>query len=137
MPRVTECRTTISLAPPGLPADSTVVRLDGDLGVAGARVLRERLISLLRPQVRLMIVDLSRVESCDPAGLAILIGMQRRVRERGIFVRLIAPSPAVAKLLHSTGLERCLPLCPDLPSALARGRGEPARAAATRRRLAG
>lgn len=137
MPGTTERRTTISLAPPRLPAGSTVVRLDGDLGVAAARVLRERLISLLRPEIRLMIVDLSRVESCDPAGLAILIGTQRRARERSIVVRLIAPSPAVAKLLHSTGLERCLTVCPDLPSALAWGRGEPARAAATPQLLAG
>ena len=84
-----------------------------------------------------MIVDLSAVESCDPAGLAVLIGMQRRARERGIDVRLVAPSPAVAELLHSTGLERCLTVCPDLPSALAWGRGEPARAATTPQLLAG
>jgi anti-anti-sigma factor len=132
----TKRRTTISLAPPDLPAGSTVVRLDGDLGVAGARVLRERLISLLRPEIRLMIVDLSCVESCDPAGLAILIGMQRRARQRGIVVRLVAPSRAVAELLGSTGLERCLAVCPDLPSALAWG-GEPASAAVTPRLLAG
>jgi len=84
-----------------------------------------------------MIVDLSRVESCDPAGLAVLIGMQRRAKERGIVVRLVAPSPAVAKILRSTGLERCLTVCSDLPSALARGRDEPARAAAAPQLLAG
>jgi anti-anti-sigma factor len=137
MPRTTERRTAISLAQPDLPAGSTVVRLDGDLGIAGATVLRERLIRMLRPEITLIIVDLSRVESCDPAGLAVLIGMQRRARERGIDVRLVAPSPAVAGLLHSTGLERCLTVCPDLPSALAWGRGEPARAATTPQLLAG
>ena len=45
---------------------------------------------------------------------------------------LVAPSPPVAELLHSTGLDRCLPICPDLPGALDWERGESATAAATR-----
>jgi anti-anti-sigma factor len=97
-----------------LAAGSTVVRLDGELGIAAAPALRERLISLLRPGIRLLIIDLSRVQSCDTAGLAVLIGTQRRARERGIVVRLAAPSPPVAERLRSTGLGRCLIVCPDL-----------------------
>jgi anti-anti-sigma factor len=120
-----------------LPAGSTVVRLDGDLGMVTARALRERLISVLGLEISLMIVDLSCVQSCDPAGLAVLIGAQRRARERGIVVCLVAPSPPVAELLHSTGLERCLTVCPDMPSALAWGIGEPAGAAAAPQLLAG
>ncbi len=120
-----------------LPAGSTVVRLDGDLGIAAAPALRERLIEVLTPGTQLVIVDLSRVQSCDPAGLAVLIGTQRRARERGIVVRLVAPSPPVAEVLHSTGLERCLTVCPDLPGALAWGRTAPARAAAVPQVLAG
>jgi anti-anti-sigma factor len=122
---------------PGLRASSTVVELDGDLGIAAAQALREGLISLLRPGTRLVAVDLSRVQSCDPAGLAVLIGMQRRAREGGIVVCLVAPSPPVAELLRSTGLERCLTICPDLPAVLAWERGEPARAPATPQSLAG
>jgi len=120
-----------------LPAGSTVVRLDGDLGIAAASALRERLISLLRPGTRLMVLDLSRVQSCDTAGLAVLIGMQRRAGERGIVMVLAAPSSPVAELLHSTGLERCLTVCTDLPGALGWGRCEPARTVATPQALAG
>jgi anti-anti-sigma factor len=120
MRSASERRTTISPAPLAkVPAGITVVKLDGDLGTGAARELRERLIGVLRPGVRLMVVDLSRVQSCDPAGLAVLIGAQRRAKERGIVVRLAAPSPPVAEMLRSTGLERCLTVCPDLPSALA------------------
>jgi anti-anti-sigma factor len=124
---------TISPAPlgePDLPPGSTVVKLDGDLGITVTPGLRERLTGVLRPGTWLVIVDLSGVQSCDSAGLAVLIGTQRRARERGIVVRLVAPSPPVVELLRSTGLERCLTVCSDLPGALAREGGKTARAAA-------
>lgn len=115
----------------------TVVRLDGDLGIAAAPALRERLTSLLRPGTRLVILDLSRVRSCDMAGLAVLIGTQRRAREQGIVMRLVAPSLPVAELLHSSGLERYLTVCPDLPGALGWRWCEPPGAAAAPQALAG
>lgn len=102
-----------------LPVDTTVVRLDSDLGLASASALRLRLMSALRPGIRRLVLDLSRVESCDPAGLAVLISTQRHAAERGIVVLLVAPSHPVAELLHCTGLERYLTVCPDLPGALA------------------
>ena len=112
----------------GPPAARSVVRLRGALDVAAAPALRERLIGLLHPGLRLLVLDLSRVPSCDSAGLAVLIGTQRRARLLGIVVRLAAPSPPVAKLLRLTGLDRSLTICPDLSSALAVERHEPAKA---------
>jgi len=104
---------------PDLPTSTTVVRLDGDLGLAAASALRLRLMSALSPGTTRLVLDLSRVQSCNPAGLAVLISTQRHAAERGIVVLLAAPSPPAAELLHSTGLERCLTVCPDLPGALA------------------
>ncbi len=112
----------------GLPAARTVVRLRDALDIAAAPALRERLIGLLRPGMRLLVLDLSRVPSCDSAGLAVLIGAQRRARLLGVVLRLAAPSPQVAKLLRLTGLDRSLTICPDLSSALAVERPEPATA---------
>jgi anti-sigma B factor antagonist len=103
---------------PDLPASTTVVRLGSDLGLAAASALRLRLTSALRSAARRLVLDLSRVQSCDPAGLAVLIAAQRHAAERGIVVLLAAPSPPVVELLHSTGLERYLTVCPDLPGAL-------------------
>jgi anti-anti-sigma factor len=103
----------------GRRAARTVVRLRGALDVAGAPALRERLIGLLHPGMRLLVLDLSRVPCCDAAGLAVLVGTQRRARLLGIAVRLAAPSLPVAALLRLTGLERNLTICPDLSSALA------------------
>jgi anti-anti-sigma factor len=107
------------------PATRTIVRLAGALDAAAAPALRERLIGSLHPGLRLLVLDLSRVSSCDSAGLAVLIGAERRARVLGIAMRLAAPSEPVAKLLHHTGLDRNLTICPDLRGALAAER-EPA-----------
>ena len=72
-----------------------------------------------------LIIDLSRVPSGDEAGLAVLIGTQRRARLLGSEMLLAAPSPPVAELLRSTGLHRHFTIYPDIPAALASQRNEP------------
>jgi anti-anti-sigma factor len=101
------------------PTVRSIVRLAGALDAAAAPALRERLLGMLHPGLRLLVLDLSRVSSCDSAGLAVLIGAERRARVLGIAMRLAAPSVPVAKLLHLTGLDRNLTICPDLRDALA------------------
>jgi len=109
------------------PAGRTIVRLRGALDIAAAPALRERLIRVLHRGTSLLILDLSRVRSCDVSGLAVLIGTQRRARLLGGVVHLAAPSLPVAKLLRSTGLDRSFTIYPDLSGALAAQRYEPAR----------
>jgi anti-sigma B factor antagonist len=116
---MTRAGTMTTTQRPDLPVSTTVVRLGSDLGLAAASALRLRLLSALRPVTKRLVLDLSRVRSCDPAGLAVLISTQRHAAEQGIVMLLAAPSPPVAELLHSTGLERYLTVCPDLPGALA------------------
>ena len=125
MSTATESRMATGLAP----AARTVVRLRDALDVAATPALRERLIGLLRPGVRLLVLDLSRVPSCDSAGLAVLIGAQRRARRLGIVLRLAAPSLPVANLLRLTGLDRNLTICPDCRAALAVQRHDPVKPA--------
>jgi hypothetical protein len=57
----------------------------------------------------------------------VLIGTQRRARLLGSIVCLAAPSPPVATLLRSTGLDRSFTIYPDLSGALASQQCEPAR----------
>jgi anti-anti-sigma factor len=130
-------RPTGSRPGAGPPAARTIVRLRGALDVAAAPALRERLIGILHPGMSLLVLDLSRVPSCDTAGLAVLIGAQRRARLLGIVMRLAAPSLPVAKLLRHTGLDRSLTICPDLRGALAAEPNEPAKASPSPRVLAG
>ena len=96
----------------------TIARLEGELDIATVPALRERLLSVLGPGVRLLIIDLSGVSFCDVAGLAVLIGTQRRATARGIVVRLAAPRPQLAKLLRITGLDQRLTICATLADAL-------------------
>jgi len=52
----------------------TIARLEGDLDIATTPVLRERLLSVLRPGMPLLVLDLSGVSFCDVSALAVLIG---------------------------------------------------------------
>lgn len=124
---MTNAGATIGHPGESSPADRTVIRLDGALNLAGAPALRERLIGVLHRGANPLILDLSRVLSCDASGLAVLIGTQRRARLLGVAMRLAAPSPPVAKLLRSTGLARFFTIHPDLSGALASQPCEPAR----------
>ena len=103
----------------------TVARLEGDLDIACTPALRERLLSVLGPGVRLLIIDLSRVSFCDVSALAVLVGTQRRARGLGITVRLAALRPQMAKLMRVTGLESHFTIYATLDDALPMQRGRP------------
>jgi anti-anti-sigma factor len=103
----------------------TIARLEGDLDIATTPVLRERLLSVLGPGIRLLIIDLSGVSFCDVSALAVLIGTQRRARALGITVRLAGPRPQTAKLLRVTGLDRHFTICAALDDALPVPEGRP------------
>src|ERR1700722_3676674 len=99
------------VTPSAPPAGQTVVKLSAGLAFAAAPRLREQLTKLLDRGTGLLILDLSRVLSCDTAGLAVLIGTQRRAWVLGTKMRLRAPSPSVTKVLRSTGLDRSFSIC--------------------------
>ena len=106
-------------------ADGVIVaELAGELGVTSAPVLREQFLGLLRPGSSRMVIDLSRVSSCDSSGLAVLLGAGRRARLLGGFVRLAALSPEAARVLQMTGLHRHFPVFPTVRAA-ATGAGVP------------
>jgi anti-anti-sigma factor len=106
---------TVDAARPG----RSIVRLRGPLDFGAAKELRERLIDVLHRGANPLIIDLSRVPSGDEAGLAVLIGTQRRARLLGSETLLAAPSPPVAELLRVSGLYRHFTVYPDIPAALA------------------
>lgn len=84
----------------------TIAVLKGELDIAFAPVLREQLLSRLRPAASRLIVDLSAVRYADASGFAVLVGSGRRAALLGGWLRLAAPSLQVARALSATGVNR-------------------------------
>ncbi len=59
------------------------------------------------PEVHL---DLSGVVFLDSAGLGVIVGGIRRVRERGGTVIVFGPSKRIRRVLQTTGFERVVPI---------------------------
>jgi anti-sigma B factor antagonist len=114
-------RTTVN---PGLGLSAqtaggvTIAELAGELDVASAPVLREQLLSLLRPGSSRLVIDLSGVSFCDASGLAVLVNTARRARLLGGFLRLAAVSPQAGQVLILTGLHRHLATFPTVRAAV-------------------
>jgi anti-anti-sigma factor len=89
------------------PQDCTVVKLTGELDIASVPELRDRLLVMLdRRTPSLMILDLSELEFIDSSGTAVLVNTQRRARSVGCTLALVAPQPAVSRVLQICGLEQ-------------------------------
>jgi len=67
---------------------------------------------------RYLVLDLSAVDRIDSTGLGVLVGARKRLRAGNGQLRLAAASGNVVRVLHATGLDRVLPLYPDVASAL-------------------
>jgi anti-sigma B factor antagonist len=110
---------SLSLTSRTEPGGRVIATLRGDLCIASAPALREHLLSLLRPPVSQLIIDLSAVERADASGLAVLVASGRRAGLLGGSLRLAAPSPEVARVLAATGMDRHLDVFATLQAAMA------------------
>jgi len=85
--------------------DWTVVRASGELDVATAPQLRERLTTLIDDGgATRVVVDLEDVDFVDSTGLGVLVGALRRAREGGGEVRLVCTNHRILKVFEATGL---------------------------------
>jgi anti-sigma B factor antagonist len=116
-------------APPGAGltserfADHTVIAVRGELDIASAPSLRERLRTALRDTGVYVIIDLSGVTFCDASGLALLVDARRRTEATGAAVVLVGPRPQPARLLQVTGLERAFTVRSSVTKARTTGPG--------------
>jgi anti-anti-sigma factor len=101
------------------PDGAVIVAIGGDLDIASAPAMRERLLSLLRPGACRLVIDISAVRYADASGLAVLVSTQRRAVLLGGGLRLAAPRPEVAGVLTVTGLSRHLAAYPTVRAAVA------------------
>ncbi len=93
------------------------VYLRGELDVATAADLMERLAAVNRTGVRELVLDLAELSYIDPAGLSLLAVEQQRATASGMVLRLDAPTPFVRDLLTRTGLIDVLTVSPESDAA--------------------
>ena len=93
--------------------------LHGSLDIATSPTARAALVEAADRGEHEIIVDLTRVEFLDSTGLGALIGAQRRAKEHGGQLRLVAGEGQILRLLRITGLLGVLPVYPNIDAALA------------------
>jgi anti-anti-sigma factor len=93
---------------------TVVVDIRGELDLASTATLRDDLsaeVIAMRPPG--VMVDLGLVTFMDSTALRALINVQRNVGAIGASLRVVNPSPCVARLLHATGVDETLGCQPD------------------------
>ncbi len=84
--------------------DVVVVRCGGRL-VRGAEVDTLRKAVAAQADARIIVLDLSALESLDAGGLNELVGLHHWSRNHGIQLKLVNPSPFVHEMLTRTRLD--------------------------------
>jgi anti-anti-sigma factor len=85
--------------------DVAVVRCVGRIvRGAGIRTLRDAVLS--EKNVRIVVIDLSDVETLDAGGLTALLSLQQWARNRNVQLKLVNPTHFVNEVLTRTGLNR-------------------------------
>jgi stage II sporulation protein AA (anti-sigma F factor antagonist) len=99
-------------------ADTAVVSVGGELDIETATQLHHHLAGQLLQGRRHLVLDLSSLDFMDSSGLNILIRAARDAREAEGDLHLVAPTPAVRRILEITGLTMTTPLHADVAEAL-------------------
>ena len=73
---------------------------------AGIRTLRDAVLS--EKNVRIVVIDLSDVETVDAGGLTALLSLQQWARNRNVQLKLVNPSSLVHEMITRTRLNRVL-----------------------------
>jgi anti-sigma B factor antagonist len=83
-----------------------VLTVSGELDIATSGMLRQELNELLDGGAQRVEVDLSGVVFMDSSALSTLVGAHERATAQNRQFALVSPSPACAKVLGITGLDR-------------------------------
>ncbi|HXM21716.1 MAG TPA: STAS domain-containing protein [Terriglobales bacterium] len=85
--------------------DVAVVRCVGRI-VRGAEVQTLRDAVFSEKDIRIVVIDLSDVETLDAGGLTALLSLHQWARNRKVQLKLVNPSHFVGEILTRTGLNR-------------------------------
>jgi anti-sigma B factor antagonist len=96
-----------------------VVAAPEDLDITNAAGLRAALLQAAACGHGTFVVDMSRTQFCDTAGIHALVAAHKRARAEGGQVLLVIGGAAVRRILSITGLDRVIPHFSSLEQALA------------------
>ncbi len=94
-----------------------VVTVTGEIDVATAPALRERLYAIIERGGSRVVVDLLAVTFIDSTALGVLIGALKRCREHGTSMHLVVAEARILKVFEITGLTDLFTFFPTLDEA--------------------
>jgi anti-anti-sigma factor len=97
-----------------------VARLSGELDIAGAQGIGERIHDAVPTSARALVIDFSSLDFIDSSGIAMLFGLARKLSSRRQELRVVATSgKPVARVLDIVEFDRAAPVHETLDDALA------------------
>ena len=87
-----------------------VLSATGELDIATAPALRERVTAALDAGVRRLVIDLREVSFVDSVAVAVLVHASRRLDPDGRMAIVIAPGSYTRLIFEAAGLDGCLHL---------------------------
>jgi len=96
-----------------------VVAVRGEVDIATAPKLREKLVELASQGAQQVVVDLEGVEFLDSTGLGVLIGGMKRLRGLDGDLSLVCTQPRILKVFEITGLNRAFTIHETVDAAVA------------------
>jgi len=98
--------------------DVPVVRTSEDIDITNASDFRKALLAAAERGAGITVVDLSRTQFCDSAGLNALVAAHKRARAADGQVRLVVSDPHILRIFAISGLDRVIPCHGDVGHAL-------------------
>lgn len=111
--------------PDATPDGWTVVAATGEVDVAAAPRLRERLGELIEGGTDRLIVDLDNVDFIDSTGLGVLVGAARRARSATGDLRVVCTNSRLLRIFEITGLDKVFSISNSVDEAAGTDVGEP------------
>jgi anti-sigma B factor antagonist len=103
----------------GLPPDTGVLVLDGELSIGTGVRIPLAVDEQLRDARTRLVIDLAGVEFIDSSGLSLLLNAQRRIQRAGGALAVVTPPERVRRVFEMTRLDRAFRLCETRDEALA------------------
>jgi anti-sigma B factor antagonist len=96
----------------------TVLAVSGEIDMASAPVLDRAVAGVLADDPAALVIDLTKVQFLDPAGLQILVAAREKVGESARFA-VAAHGPITSRIIELVDLDEFLSLHETLEDALA------------------